>query len=84
MIATVTSPYTDRVTGLAHLAGELVELGGDRYGELLRGGFVGPADGPADLSALTAAQLRDYIEARGGSCGRRDAKARLVEIARSL
>ncbi|MDY4041322.1 MAG: hypothetical protein SOY67_04385 [Collinsella sp.] len=88
MLAKVTSPYTDRLTGEPHNAGDEVELTAERFGELERGGFVAPAgdgeDGSPDLSSLTVAQLKGYIDARGGSYGGRDAKARLVEIAEAL
>lgn len=48
MIALVTYPYRDRETLAVHLAGEEVELTGERFAELSAGGFVDlPPAGPA-------------------------------------
>lgn len=47
MKASVTIPYTDRLTGAVHFSGEAVELSAERFAELLQGGFV---------SALKAAE----------------------------
>lgn len=40
MIALVTYPYRDRETLAVHLAGEEVELTGERFAELSAGGYV--------------------------------------------
>ena len=40
MIALVTYPYRDRDTLAVHLAGEEVELTGERFAELSAGGYV--------------------------------------------
>ena len=40
MIALVTYPYRDRETLTVHLAGEEVELTGERFAELSAGGYV--------------------------------------------
>lgn len=46
MLAGVISPYTDKLTGRVRYVGDSVELDEDRFAELLRGGFVAPAEIP--------------------------------------
>ena len=50
MIALVAYPYRDRETLAVHLAGEEVELTGERFAELSSGGYVDlpPAEPEAD------------------------------------
>lgn len=68
MLALVTYPYRDRVTGDLHVVGEEVDLTADRFRELSLGGFVGepPADAPASKAEAAPATAEEAALATDG------------------
>lgn len=98
MRARVLNAYTDRIDMTVHHAGSEVDLSGERLAELEGKGFVealapgaGPAPGApdaaepaAELEAMTAAGLREYISGRGYEPPARARKGELLAIAKGL
>ena len=85
MLARVTSPYTDRLTGSIHLVGEEVDLAAGRLAELSEGGFVEGTEPASPLiDSMTVAELRGLISERGGTAPKGATKAKLAAIARGL
>lgn len=97
MFATVTYPYRDRETYEIHRTGDTVELTPERFAELSANGYVDaaspiepmePAAEPAPAAPpeqeMTAQQLRDAIEAKGGFAPKKANKAQLAELLGAL
>lgn len=93
MFATVTYPYRDRETYEIHRTGDTVELTPERFAEQAEADAPEPAPeqeepepAPAAPSEqeMTAQQLRDAIEAKGGFAPKKANKAQLAELLGAL
>lgn len=64
MIALVTYPYRDRETLAVHLAGEEVELTGERFAELSAGGYVDLPPAEPEAAGDDSAEAGDGEDAQ--------------------